>query len=73
MAQAKKTTKKNNKSSFNGYIHIDTFIDIAKVMFGLKPGQAEGFKAYMNGKHYQYKDEDFLPYLEEYTGKKFDI
>ena len=42
-------------------------------MFGLSPGQAEGFRVYMNGKHYQYEDKDFVPYLEEYLGKKLDI
>lgn len=71
--EAKSNQKVSKEKGFSGYVHIDTFIELAKVMFGLTGGQAEGFKVYMNGKHYQYEDKDFLPYLEEYLGKKLEI
>lgn len=71
--EAKSNDDVPKEKSFSGYAHIDNFIEVAKIMFGLSPGQAEGFRVYMNGKHYQYEDKDFVPYLEEYLGKKLDI
>lgn len=67
--------KKNDKpvTPFKGYADIDTFLANAKILFGLSGANAEGFKAYMHGKHYQYDERDFIPYLEEYLGKKLDI
>lgn len=50
-------------------IHIDTFLATAKVIYNLNTLQIAGFKAYMTGKFYQNKDEDFVPYLNKYLGK----
>lgn len=71
MRMASKRTKP--EYSHSGYIHIDTFIDTAKTVFELSEGQCEGFKALMAGKHYQFSERDFLPYLEEYLGKKLEV
>ncbi|AAX92452.1 hypothetical protein TwortDSMZ_103 [Staphylococcus phage Twort] len=67
---SKRTTP---KYKHNGYVHIDTFLDTAKTVFHLSEGQCEGFKALMSGKHYQFQETDFLPYLEDYLGKKLEV
>ena len=54
----------------SGYVHIDVFLDTAKVIFSLHPYQVAGFKAFMTGKHYQKRDTDFIPFLERYLGKE---
>lgn len=67
----KKTEKK--KPTFNGYVHIDTFLDTAKTLFNMKDSQVAGFKAYMHGNHYLYNEKDFIPSLEKYLGRKLEI
>lgn len=71
--QAPKETKQQAPKEFKGYTHIDTFLDTATIMFSMSGGQAEGFKAYMNGSNYQFSERDFLPHLEKYLGRKLDI
>lgn len=66
----KKTTSKQNKPKFTGFADLDTFIETAKIAFGVSEGQAQGFKAFMEGKYYQRSERDFIPYLEAYLGKK---
>lgn len=72
---AKKTTNEKPKAQIKtskpkSYTHIDDFIVTAKNYFGLNQGQIEGFRVYMTGKHYQFDEKDFIPYLEEYLNKK---
>lgn len=66
------STKKDEttKAPKTAYVDIDTFIQASQLHFGYTDGQAEGFKAFMVGKHYQKNERDFIPYLEEYLGKK---
>lgn len=73
--QAPKEIKKEKKQPAvsSGYVHVDVFLDTAKVIFDLHPYQVAGFKAFMVGKHYQKTDTDFLPYLEKYLGKEVNI
>lgn len=70
---ARKKKDQDSNKEFTGYAHIDTFLDTARVMFDMSGGQAEGFKAYMNGNTYQFSERDFLPHLEKYLGRKLDI
>lgn len=67
--------KKNTefKPAFTGYVHIDTFLHTAQIMFDMKESQVAGFKAFMHGKYYMFDDREFIPYLEEYLGRKLDI
>lgn len=65
---AKETIK--NVPPHKGYVHIDTFLDYAKLVYNLSPYQVAGFKAFMSGKEYQLDDRDFIPFLMEYTGKE---
>ncbi len=60
-------TKKEDKKH-GGYVHIDTFLNTAKVLYSMDNIQEAGFKAYMSGNHYQRKDEDFIPHLKKYLG-----
>lgn len=61
---------KEQPATLSGYVHIDVFLDTAGVIFNLHPYQQAGFKAFMTGRHYQKRDTDFIPYLEEYLGKE---
>lgn len=61
---------KEQPATLSGYVHIDAFLDTAGVIFNLHPYQQAGFKAFMSGRHYQKRDTDFIPYLEEYLGKE---
>lgn len=56
-----------------GYVHVDVFLDTATDFFGLDPFQVKGFKAYMTGQYYKKTDQDFIPYLEEYLGRKLKV
>lgn len=66
---ARKSTQKKVDLSDKSYAHIDTFINTAKIHFGMSDAQVAGFKAFMHGKFYQYNEKDFIPYLEKYLGK----
>ncbi len=70
---ARKKTPENNTPKFNGYVHIDTFLDTARILFNMKESQVAGFKAYMEGSHYLFSEQEFLPSLEKYLGRKLDI
>lgn len=59
-----------NVPEHNGYVHIDTFLDYARVLFDLNIYQVAGFKAFMSGREYQLDDKDFIPFLEKYIGKE---
>ncbi|AIW03331.1 hypothetical protein CPT_Mater174 [Bacillus phage Mater] len=48
------------------YVHIDTFMKTAQPMFGLSNVQAAGFKAKMNGRHYQQDENIFLDELKKH-------
>lgn len=65
--------KEVTKSTFTGYVHIDTFLSTARTLFNLPESQVAGFKAYMSGKSYLYDERDFIPYLEKYLGKELNI
>lgn len=70
---AKKKETKNQQNPFSQtkrYAHVDEFVKTAKSYFQLSQGEVEGFKVFMVGKSYQYNEKDFIPYLEEYLGKK---
>ncbi|AFN38128.1 hypothetical protein phi_Fi200W_ORF073 [Staphylococcus phage Fi200W] len=69
----RKKTPENNTPKFNGYVHIDTFLDTAKTLFNMRDSQVAGFKAYMEGSHYLFSEQEFLPSLEKYLGRKLDI
>lgn len=67
---AKKKQTVNTVKTSKPYADIFTFLDTAENYFGLTSGQVEGFKAFMQGKYYQHAEQDFIPYLEQYLGKK---
>lgn len=52
------------------YIHIDTFLQTAIPLFGLNRMQAAGFKALMNGRHYQTDEQVFVDELKKYLNLK---
>lgn len=52
------------------YVHIDTFLGTAIPFFGLTKVQAQGFKARMNGKHYQTDEQVFVRELKAYLNLK---
>lgn len=50
------------------YVHIDTFLDTARVLYAMDEMQVNGFKAYMVGSHYQKGDQAFVAHLQKYLG-----
>lgn len=58
--------QEKNHTQANGYVHIDVFLDTAKLLYDLHPYQVAGFKAFMQGREYQIHDTDFVPFLEQY-------
>lgn len=50
------------------YVHIDTFLETAKVIYSMNSIQVSGFKAFMQGNHYQLGDNAFVPHLKKYLG-----
>lgn len=52
------------------YIHIDTFLQTAIPLLGVSRIQAAGFKARMNGRHYQTDEQVFLTELKQYLNLK---
>lgn len=73
MSNKKTKTQENTGNEPVGYVHIDVFLDSAKEVFNLHTYQVNGFKAYMAGQYYKKKDQDFIPYLEKYLGKKLKV
>lgn len=69
----RKKTPEKKTPKFNGYVHIDTFLETARTLFEMKNTQVAGFKAYMEGSHYLFSEQEFLPHLEKYLGRKLDI
>ena len=69
VSRAKKKDE-STQAPKTAYVDIETFIQASQLHFGYTDGQAEGFRAYMLGKHYQKHEKDFIPYLEKYLGKK---
>lgn len=68
MGNKTKQQKKEPKEVVLPYVHVDTFLDTARVIYGMDNMQVEGFKAYMEGNQYQKGEKAFLPYLNEYLG-----
>lgn len=52
------------------YVHIDTFLQTAVPLFELNSMQATGFKARMNGRHYQRDEQVFVDELKQYLNLK---
>ncbi|AHJ87052.1 hypothetical protein JBP901_gp188 [Bacillus phage JBP901] len=50
------------------YVHVDTFLQTAVPMFNMNNMQAAGFRALMNGRHYQTDEKVFLDELKQYLG-----
>ncbi len=50
------------------YVHVDTFLQTAVPMFNMNNMQAAGFRALMNGRHYQTDEKVFLNELKQYLG-----
>lgn len=48
------------------YTHIDTFMQTAAPMYNLSSVQVAGFKAKMQGKHYQRDQKVFIDALKEH-------
>lgn len=48
------------------YVHIDTFLQTATTVFNVSGVEAEGFKARMEGQHYQRDEQIFLKELKKY-------
>lgn len=67
---SKKEPKQEQVHKPKGYVHVDTFLAYAGVLYGLSKYQLAGFKAFMAGKEYQHEDKDFVPFLEKYIGKE---
>lgn len=62
----KKETTKLRSSKPKPYIHIDTFLQTAIQLYGLSRVQVAGFKAHMEGKHYQQDEMVFVKELKAY-------
>jgi hypothetical protein len=52
------------------YVHIDTFLNTAIPLYNLTKVQAAGFKAKMQGQHYQRDEQVFLKALKEHLDLK---
>jgi hypothetical protein len=52
------------------YVHIDTFLQTAISLYGLTAVQAAGFKARMQGRHYQRDEKVFLEELKKHLSLK---
>lgn len=52
------------------YVHIDTFLQTAIPLFNLSKPQAAGFKALMNGRHYQRDEQVFVDELKKHLNIK---
>lgn len=68
MAKAKQTKEQTVEAKTLQYVHIDTFLETARVLYSMNDVQVQGFRAYMQGSHYQKGDVAFVPYLEKYLG-----
>lgn len=65
---AKKTKEQAVEVQTLQYVHIDTFLETARILYAMNEVQVQGFRAYMNGNHYQKGDEAFVPHLKKYLG-----
>jgi hypothetical protein len=52
------------------YVYIDTFLNTAIPLYNLSKVQAAGFKAKMQGQHYQRDEQVFLKALKEHLDLK---
>ncbi|AEW47222.1 hypothetical protein BCP78_0215 [Bacillus phage BCP78] len=52
------------------YVHIDTFLQTAVQLYDINNMQKAGFKALMNGRHYQTDEMVFLNELKQYLDLK---
>jgi len=69
MTKVEKEVKKATEvEPIKPYVHVDTFLQTAVPMFGMSSMQAAGFKALMNGRHYQTDETVFLNELKQYLG-----
>lgn len=69
MAEKKKVEKPKEepkKTLPKSYVHIDTFMQTAIPMYNLSRVQAAGFKAKMQGQHYQRDQKVFIDALKEH-------
>jgi len=66
----KERPKVKQKKKIKPYVHIDTFLQTAKVMHNMDKVQVAGFKSRMNGKHYQRDEEVFNIELKNYLNIK---
>jgi hypothetical protein len=62
--------KAKKKEKIKPYVHIDTFLLTAVPLYSLTRVQAQGFKALMNGSHYQRDEKVFLNKLKTYLNLK---
>ena len=62
--------KKEVKEEVKPYVHIDTFLQTAKHLYGLSDIQLAGFKVKMNGQHYQRDEFIFLAELKKHFNLK---
>lgn len=67
MANEKKAVK---EEPLLPYVHIDTFLQTAKHLYGLSDMQLAGFRAKMNGQHYQRDELIFLAELKKHFNLK---
>lgn len=66
-----KTVKKAKEvEPVKPYVHIDTFLQTAVQLYDINNMQKAGFKALMNGRHYQTDEMVFLNELKQYLGLK---
>ncbi|UNA01486.1 hypothetical protein MG295_00069 [Bacillus phage vB_BcgM] len=70
MEKEAKEVKKTKVEPLMPYVHIDTFLETAKYMFELSDTQLAGFKASMNGQHYQRDELIFLDNLKKHFNLK---
>ncbi len=55
-------------SIVNDYVHVDEFLQAVAPRYKLTSVHVAGFKAYMQGSHYQRTDADFVEHLHTYLG-----
>lgn len=60
---------KEAKKTYGSYVHIDTFLETAKVVYEMTDIQVAGFKAYMGDTPYLHSDAEFIEPLKTYLGK----
>lgn len=67
---AKEKEQDKGKTNPRPYAYIEDFILSAIPEYTLTTIQVDGFRAYMQGKHFLKNEKEFIEYLDRYLGKE---